>query len=111
MSPKEFLMMLNTPETSIYLLPPAKKVYRKVMFSQACVSHSVYGDLPSHNANGQADPPPPLRKQTAPDTVNRRAVRIILECILVLHVMGGSDIITETAVMLLFRSKTLYSCQ
>ena len=61
------------------------------------VCHSVHGEgLPSHNAMGQADhpfpplgilpiskhaPPPPNRIKR--DTVNKRAVRIQLECILV----------------------------
>ena len=62
------------------------------MFSQVFVCpHLVGGFAQSHAGTPPpyADPPPP-RRQTPPpprrqtDTVNRRAVRILLECILVL---------------------------
>ena len=43
------------------------------MISQACVIHSVHiGGLPSHNAMGQADPPP-ARRQTPQKTDGQQA--------------------------------------
>ena len=54
------------------------------MFSEACVIPSVHGGClhpggGSASRGGWADPPPRILR----DTVNERAVRILLECILV----------------------------
>ena len=58
-----------------------KRIRRKVMFSQAYVSHSVHSRFLS--TMGQAYP---LYRQTPyrqiRDTVNKRALCILLECIL-----------------------------
>ena len=86
-------------------VPPANKVWGKVVFSQASVIPSVhgmvggvciYGESASREGlhpgwvciggGGKDRPPPPHR--ILQDTVNERAVRIILECILVCRVLS-----------------------
>ena len=77
-----------------FFLPLTNEVWGNVMFSQVFVCpHGGGGWLPSmhhwsHNQGGSAQPPrmqTPLDADHDPrDTVNKRAVRILLECILVL---------------------------
>ena len=81
-----------------FLLPPTNEVWGKVIFSEACVKNSVqWGGVPGlvppwdqvHTPLGPGTPPPkegtPPREQCMlGDTGNKRAVRILLECILVL---------------------------
>ena len=68
-----------------------KRSCGKVMFSYmfVCSQGEV---LPSHNAIGQVDPP---QKADLSDTVNRRAVRILRECILVLYFICGLKLRTK----------------
>ena len=70
-------------------LPPANEVWGKVIFSQACVKNSVHGGGGGSGPGGVPGPGgyacsgggagwrPPLRRLLL------RAVRILLECILV----------------------------
>ena len=67
------------------ILPPANEVWGKVMFSQVSVILSTRGSVSRGSAFGRwADFPPPPPHWILRDTVNERAVRILLECILVL---------------------------
>ena len=75
----------SPPESSLLAIPhfiTARKLRcLKVMFSQASV-------CPRGLPNLDAAPPPPARRQTPgrtpfQDRVNRRVVRILVECILV----------------------------
>ena len=77
----------------VVFLPPAYEVWGKVMsvilFTGRC--------LPSHNATGgqnpqKADPPPSRIRVLLRDTVNKRAVRILLECNLVETIYVGKKI-------------------
>ena len=76
------------------LLPPANEVWGKVIFSQACVIPSVHEGRgvrreSAHPPVGQNPPGCSPPRQTTldatppPGYVNKRAVRIVLECILV----------------------------
>ena len=92
------------------LLPPANEAWGKVIFSVACVKNSVHWEVPGQVLHplgrytspqaGTTNPPTPqgrytprqvhpLGRYTPPeqcmlgDTGNKRAVRILLECILV----------------------------
>ena len=76
------------------LLPPANKVWGKVIFSVACVKNSVYRNGGGLHQCMLGYPPTPLARrppwQGRPptqcmlgDTVNKRAVCILLECNLV----------------------------
>ena len=56
------------------LLPPINEVWGKVIFSVACVKNSVHG------GGGSAS-----EQCMLGDSVNKRAVCILLECNLVLH--------------------------
>ena len=71
--------------------------FAKVMFLHLSVSHSVHGTVVSasvhagiHTSLGRHPPPPgqtpTLRSACLGDTGNKRAVRILLECILILTV-------------------------
>ena len=53
------------------------------VFTRFCQSFYLQGGLPSHNATGKPDPSHTEGRPPPQDTVNRRAVRILLECILV----------------------------
>ena len=84
-------------------LPPANEVWCKVIFSVACVKNSVHG-----RGNTWAGTPPPGRyippRQVPPwagtppweqcmlgDKGNKRAVRTLLECILVWIIFDRND--------------------
>ena len=79
----------------LWLLPPANEVLGKVMFSQVfvhgggglvgfpgCITGHMTGESTSN-----ADPPPPIHGILR-DTVTKRAVRILLECIIVLFLIS-----------------------
>ena len=74
------------------IITTRRSSFGKVMFSQASVSHSVRGrvacQIPSPSGCGSVRHHPP--RQTPPrilrNTVNKRAVHILLECILVIFV-------------------------
>ena len=80
-----------TSSRNAFLLPPAKEVWGKVMFLHLSVSHSVHGEVMVWSGLGRhppADTPwaeTPLGRHPPAqwDTVNKRVVRIPLECILV----------------------------
>ena len=63
----------------ISLLPSANEVWGKVIFSQTCVIPSVLREGGLHPREGVH----PGGLHSGSDTVNERAVRILLECILV----------------------------
>ena len=66
------------------LIPSANEVWGKVIFSEACVKNSVHGGGGSASVHaGIPHPPPPPEQSMLGDTVNERAVRILLECNLV----------------------------
>ena len=75
---------------ALYIYRPQTKS-AKVMFSHLSVSHSVHGESASSGVwihgglhlGGWANPPPPTTHWILQDMVNERAVRILLECILV----------------------------
>ena len=81
------------------LLPPANEVWGKVIFSVACVKNSVHiGGLPQCMLGYHPLPPTPPEQTPPPgpgtplpaqymlgDTVNKRAVCILLECNLVFY--------------------------
>ena len=87
------------------LLPPANEVWGKVIFSEACVKNSVRRGGGSASVHawitpepgrhprtrqappGTRHPPPAPEQRMLGDTVNERAVRILLKCILVIHVL------------------------
>ena len=79
------------PFSSGSLVTTRKQTCGNVMFSQACVSHSVQRG--SAFPQGQADSSPAVRRQTSlyrqtplyRQMVNKRAVRILLDCILVFN--------------------------
>ena len=98
----------------------------KVMFSQASISHSVHregclpwSDIPpGRHTPHRADTPlgrHPLHSACW-DTVNKRAVSILLECILVLHSFGlqpldVSDVpkpVIETPLLFCFKVYMIY---
>ena len=63
-------------QENVYYRP--QKKFAKVMFLDLCVGHSVHrGGL---HREGWAEPPP---HRILRDSVNERAVRILLKCILV----------------------------
>ena len=64
------------------MLPPANEVWGKVMFSQACVSHSVHKSVVGRPLSSLSARPPPAQRHPLPYR-EERAVRILLECILV----------------------------
>ena len=66
------------------LLPPANEVWGNVIFSEACVKNSVHsGGGGGESASVHAGIPPPPEQSMLEDTVNERAVCILLECNLV----------------------------
>ena len=74
-----------------YYYRPQTKVQEGNVFTHVCL---FIGSLPSHNAMGQADPSlarrqiPSQGADSAPqDTVKKWAVRILLECTLVLMLL------------------------
>ena len=71
-------------------LPPANEVWGKVIFSEACVKNFCpQGGGFCFSACWDATPPrtrhPPEQSMLG-DTVNERAMRILLECILVVDI-------------------------
>ena len=80
------------------LLPPINEVWGKVIFSVACVKNSVHREggsasvhagIPPGTKHPQEQAPPgpgtPSEQCMLGDSVNKRAVCILLECNLVLH--------------------------
>ena len=63
----EWQNSLTFPVFFSQFLPPANEVWGKVIFSEACVKNSVHG-------GGGV-------RRIRRDTVNERAIRILLECI------------------------------
>ena len=101
-------MQVDAHQYMCYLkyLPPANAVWSKVIFSEACVknsvhkggSASVHARIPPPGADPLPGPGTPLAADTPSrsrhppeqcmlgDTVNERAVRILLECNLVANI-------------------------
>ena len=65
-------------------LPPANEVWCKVIFSEACVKNSVHGG----GCLSACWDTSPREHSMLGDTVNVRAVRILLECILFIRLFG-----------------------
>ena len=74
----------------VILLPPANEVWGKVIFSETCVKNSVHkgGCLLPWGASSQRVPPlgRGVPGGDLPGRLLLRAVRILLECILVCHI-------------------------
>ena len=94
------LRFIHTKQKRNLLLPPATKLGQDYVFTRVCdsvhregVSASVHAGIPppwNRHPPDQAPPgsrpptPIPSEQSMLGDTVNERAVRILLECILVL---------------------------
>ena len=94
----------------LILLPPANEVSGKVMFLHLCVilftGRVGFAQTPWRQTHPPPDADPSRVGQTLPhpDTVNKRAVRILLECILICkYILNGSLLYKLMAVNILLK--------